>query len=95
MRRIRLIVHGEVQGVGFRAFTRRCAVILCLQGWVRNRNDGTVEAELIGTAEALEKMLGHLREGPRWSQVDEIEITSAEDLGDAIPEALPGEFTIR
>lgn len=95
MRRLRVIVRGEVQGVGYRSFARRCAVILGLGGWVRNNSDGTVEAELIGTPEPIEEMLARLREGPRWSRVDDLEITQAEDLPEAAPEKSSCEFGIR
>lgn len=95
MRRIRVLVRGEVQGVGYRAFTRRCAAILGLGGWVRNNLDGTVETELIGTYEALEEMTNRLREGPRWSRVDEVEITLTEDIPDNLQDSIPTDFQIR
>lgn len=62
--RMHAIVQGRVQGVGFRAFTQRCAANLDLVGWVRNRWDGTVEVVAEGTKENLENLLRNLRRGP-------------------------------
>jgi len=72
-RRILVRIHGKVQGVWFRAWTEETAVRLGLQGWVRNRRDGTVEALFDGPVEAVEAMLQACREGPRLAQVTEIE----------------------
>ena len=55
-RRIHVIVHGRVQGVGFRWATGAEARRLGLDGWVRNRDDGTVEAEIQGPPENVERM---------------------------------------
>jgi acylphosphatase len=54
LRRLHAIVHGSVQGVNFRAFTRRKALEQGLTGWVRNLHDGTVETVAEGSQEALE-----------------------------------------
>jgi acylphosphatase len=62
--RLHAIISGRVQGVGFRAFTQRNAVILDLTGWVRNRWDGTVEVVAEGPRSRLEKLLHHLQRGP-------------------------------
>ena len=67
---VHLVVHGKVQGVGFRAFTEFQANYLQLHGWVRNCQDGTVEVE--GQREALETFLNILEKGPRFSQVPKI-----------------------
>lgn len=66
----RIVVHGRVQGVGFRAFTRNAARALSLGGWVRNRPDGTVELEVEGPAEAVQAFRRQVRQGPRFSRVD-------------------------
>lgn len=69
----RWIVHGRVQGVGFRAYTRRAARGLGLKGWVRNVPDGTVEIAVAGPAKELEEFRRQVRQGPRVSQVSKIE----------------------
>ena len=76
----RFVVHGTVQGVGFRAFVWRNAAALGLSGWVRNRRDGTVEVLAAGDAAALDRLAGLLAEGPRWSRVTRVE---AEDVPEA------------
>jgi len=66
---VRVIVRGKVQGVGFRAYTEMQAKALRLDGWVRNRTDGTVEALLSGDTALIERMLIALRVGPPHSAV--------------------------
>jgi acylphosphatase len=70
----RVIVHGRVQGVGFRDSTRRRAEAEGVRGWVRNRGDGTVEAVLEGSPAAVERVLGSVRTGPRGARVDHVEV---------------------
>ena len=70
--RIHAVVTGQVQGVGFRAFTQHHAFQKRLQGWVKNRADGSVELEAEGHREELEAFLKVLNEGPRFSEVTEI-----------------------
>lgn len=70
------IVHGRVQGVGFRAFVRRNAVALGLDGWVRNLADGrSVELYAAGERAGLQCLVQRLREGPRFAAVDDVSIT--------------------
>lgn len=66
---VRVVVRGKVQGVGFRAYTEMQAKALRLDGWVRNRSDGAVEAMLSGEAALIERMLIALRVGPPHSAV--------------------------
>lgn len=58
------MVHGRVQGVGFRYFVVREAQQLGLTGWVRNRPDGTVETEAVGDEATLERFVAAVRKGP-------------------------------
>ena len=74
-RRVRVI--GLVQGVFFRAWTREQAVRLGVSGWVRNCPDGSVEAQLEGDAEAVQRLTDLLGHGPDGARVDRIEITEA------------------
>ena len=86
--RRRVIVHGRVQGVFFRDSTRRLASSRGVAGWVRNREDGTVEAVFEGDAGAVEAMVEAVRRGPGHASVDHLDV-SAET-----PEGLSG-FEIR
>ncbi len=73
MERLHAVVHGDVQGVGFRYFAQRKAQQLGLQGWVRNNDDGTVEVVAEGSREQLEDLKRALQEGPRMARVDRVE----------------------
>ncbi len=74
----RFLVRGRVQGVGFRWFAEREALILQIAGWVRNNPDGSVEVLAMGTREQLSGMRSRLREGPRAARVDDVEESEAE-----------------
>jgi acylphosphatase len=78
MHRVRLVVHGRVQGVGFRSFAVRRARELELTGRVRNCGDGTVEVEAEGAPNVLEKLIEALRRGPQGSRVQRVEESWAE-----------------
>lgn len=69
-RTVRLRIEGRVQGVGYRAFVERAAVAHGLDGWVRNRRDGGVEAVVSGPAAAVEALIGRCRAGPPAARVD-------------------------
>lgn len=71
--RLHAIVHGIVQGVNFRYYTRLRAEALGLNGWVANRSDGTVEVVAEGPRPALEALLDFLRQGPPAARVDHVE----------------------
>jgi acylphosphatase len=85
--RRRLIVHGQVQGVGFRWAIARAAESRGVSGWATNRADGTVEAVLEGEPDAVESVLRLAREGPRGAQVERVDVAEEE------PEALRGFVT--
>jgi acylphosphatase len=68
------VVDGIVQGVNFRASTRREALRLGLRGWVRNLPDGTVEVLADGDASRLEELLRWLHQGPRSARVTRVEV---------------------
>ena len=70
----RLRIHGRVQGVGFRAFVRQTAHDLGLEGWVRNRVDGTVEAVAAGEEVDVSLFVDRVRKGPRFGRVDRIDL---------------------
>jgi acylphosphatase len=71
--RLHGFVHGDVQGVGFRYFLMREAQRLGLTGWVRNRDDGTVEFIAEGTRADLERLKQAAERGPRMAHVDRVE----------------------
>lgn len=76
MKRLHAVVHGRVQGVGFREFVRGEAAQRGLTGYVRNGDDGaTVEVVAEGDEMALEGLLEALRRGPRFAQVEHIDFT--------------------
>lgn len=81
MMRKNVVLTGMVQGVGFRFSAQRKAQELHITGWVRNRDDGAVEAEIQGTEEQVDEMLRWLREGPRGAEVGSFEVTDAAELG--------------
>ncbi|HJQ99296.1 MAG TPA: acylphosphatase [Candidatus Polarisedimenticolaceae bacterium] len=70
--RVRLIVHGRVQGVGFRYAAREAAVEAGVSGWVRNLPDGTVEIVAQGTPEAVERLAEWAARGPRHAVVERV-----------------------
>lgn len=65
------MVHGRVQGVGFRAWVVRLAHELALRGWVRNLPDGDVEAEAMGEEAALRRFVEAMRKGPMAARVEQ------------------------
>ena len=72
-----LLISGRVQGVGFRYSMAEEAERLGVTGWVRNRRDGTVEAVVDGTADAVEALLAWTRRGPPSARVTDVLITEA------------------
>lgn len=78
MKRIRVYVSGIVQGVCFRAATRRAATDLNLAGWVHNIKDGRVEAVFEGKDADVEKMVEWCKIGPPSARVDKV--TMVEEL---------------
>jgi len=81
MIRRRVVVHGRVQGVGFRVSVARRAEQRRLAGWVRNRPDGDVEAVFEGEPEAVESLVRFCRDGPRGASVEQVEVTDEEPEG--------------
>ena len=67
--RLKAVVRGEVQGVGFRWAIQRQAVQLGLTGYAENRPDGTVRVEAEGDRDRLDLLEAFLHQGPRWAEV--------------------------
>lgn len=74
-----VLIHGRVQGVGFRAWTHHQAELHGLKGWVRNRRDGSVEAVFSGPGDLVDVMLKACHEGPRGSLVERVEALDGAD----------------
>jgi acylphosphatase len=81
MIRRRVVVHGAVQGVFFRDSTRQRARHRGVAGWVRNNRDGTVEAVFEGEADAVERLLDYVREGPRGADVSRVDVAEEDPEG--------------
>jgi acylphosphatase len=71
---LHLVIYGRVQGVFFRESMRRTAQDLAVTGWVRNRNDGTVEAVVQGEQNAVEAIVRWAQLGPKMANVERIEV---------------------
>lgn len=72
-----LRITGRVQGVGFRMYMVRKGRELGLTGWVRNRLDGSLEAEVQGAPAAVDAMIAAARRGPAGSVVTEVKVSDA------------------
>jgi acylphosphatase len=73
-KRVRVVIRGAVQGVGFRANCARRAEALGVTGWVRNQWDGSVEALFEGDAAAVDRLIDWCRVGPSRSDVTGVEV---------------------
>jgi acylphosphatase len=83
----RLTIRGVVQKIGFRVWTERKALRLGLDGWVRNRLDGSVEVLVAGPPPAVSQLIEQCRSGPPLARVDSVEIEAGteDDLGHRRP----------
>ena len=88
MIRRRVVVHGLVQGVFFRDSVRQRARDTGVVGWIRNTQDGAVEAVFEGDSDAVERLVAFCHDGPRGARVDRV------DESEEAPEGLSG-FAIR
>jgi acylphosphatase len=79
--RAHVFVSGNVQGVFFRQEARTRARTRGLVGWVKNLPDGRVEAVFEGPEDAVQQMVEWCRTGPKWAEVDDVEITREEPEG--------------
>jgi acylphosphatase len=79
--RAHVYVSGRVQGVYFRATTRDTAREVGVDGWVRNLDDGRVEAVFEGSEEQVEKLIEFCHEGSDAARVDDVEVTDEQPRG--------------
>jgi acylphosphatase len=82
MVRAHIFVEGRVQGVFYRAWTRENASKLGLSGWVKNLDNGRVEAVFEGPKEKLEQMVEKCKKGSRPSQVKHVDVVWEEATGE-------------
>jgi acylphosphatase len=75
---LRVTIRGRVQGVGYRAWVEHQAVRLGLDGWVRNRRDGSVEALFAGAEDAVAEVMTRCRRGPSAAHVDDVTVEQAQ-----------------
>jgi acylphosphatase len=68
-----VVIRGRVQGVGYRAWTEITALERGIEGWVRNRRDGSVEALFIGPKDEIAAMIEDCRRGPPGARVDGVD----------------------
>lgn len=68
-----IIVRGDVQGVGFRYFTRGNASLFGIRGWVRNKSDGSVEIEAEGNDTGMSEFIKAVERGNRFSYIDSVD----------------------
>ena len=80
--RRRVVVRGRVQGVWFRESARRRAEQLGISGWVRNRADGAVEAELEGEREDVGVAVSWFGLGPPQARVDAVDVDELAPTGE-------------
>lgn len=78
-----VLISGFVQGIGFRTFVKKHAVELGLTGWVKNTEDGKVEAVFVGPKAKIDNMIKLCRKGPFLAQVRDVKVGwSKEDKDD-------------
>jgi acylphosphatase len=75
---VHLSIKGKVQGVGYRAFVELQAELLGLEGWVRNRRDGSVEAIADGTGDAVEALIRECWKGPPAARVRHVDVSDGD-----------------
>lgn len=75
MKRIHLIISGDVQGVGLRTWIRGNGREMGLVGWVKNREDGMVEVVAEGEKKELEKLIMDCHDGPDIAMVESVNVT--------------------
>lgn len=74
MRRVRVVISGDVHNVGFRSWVKHKAEKFDLRGWVKNNTDGTVEAVFEGDEHKIAEVLEDCKRGPPGSYVENVEV---------------------
>ena len=84
MNSVHLIVSGDVQGVGFRAWVFRYAQDKSITGWVKNRDDGAVEVVAEGEYAHLEGLIKRCQHGPALASVAKVDVTWQKAVGELV-----------
>ena len=84
-----IFARGRVQGVGYRAFVEQEALRLGLEGWVRNRRDGTVEAIFSGADDVVATVIAACRRGPSAARVESVDVQDGDST--LLAQRRPGE----
>jgi len=82
MKRVKVKIFGKVQGVFFRYNTKKMAEMLGVKGWVRNCEDGSVEAVFEGEDEKVDELVRWCRKGPSLARVEKIEVKDEKFKGE-------------
>jgi acylphosphatase len=85
-----MVVRGRVQGIGYRVFVEHEALKRGIEGWARNRRDGSVEAVFAGPPDTVEAMIEACRKGPFAARVDTLD--HREGTADDLKGRRPGEL---
>lgn len=80
MLRYHIVVHGDVQGVGFRYYTQKSALLYGIGGWVRNRADGSVEIDAEGEEAGISGFIAAVGRGNSFSRVVSTQIERIKDI---------------
>lgn len=81
MATVHLMISGKVQGVFYRASAKEKALELALSGWIKNTPDGSVEATVSGSDEAVQQFVDWCRQGPPRAEVSQVSVTPKPDSG--------------
>ncbi len=81
-KRAKVLVRGRVQGVFFRESTKTLAAANGVSGWIRNLQDGRVEALLEGSEEQIQRVILFMKTGPEQARVDDLEVTFEDYSGE-------------
>ena len=76
--RVHVVVSGEVQGIGYRAFIKRRAQSIGIIGWIRNLEDGNVEAVFQGESDIIEEIIAVCNRGPVFARVKNVQVFKEE-----------------
>jgi acylphosphatase len=82
MKRVKVIITGDVQGKFFRAAIQEKALMLDINGYVKNNDDGSVTAVLEGDEADIDEMVEFCKEGPRGASVDDVDVIDQDFKGD-------------
>ncbi|MDI6737425.1 MAG: acylphosphatase [Nanoarchaeota archaeon] len=84
MKRVKILIYGEVQGKNFRAAIQEKALMLDLCGYVKNNDDGSVTAVLEGDETDIDEMVDFCKEGVRGASIDDVEVIDQDFKGDFV-----------